>query len=52
MITTLGIEKNPHIQYHRTQITPTTLRHQGPIFWYKIPSAIKAKQTIKSFGYF
>ena len=43
--------KNPHIQYRRTQIASTTLRHQGPIFWYKIPSEIKAKQTVKSFGY-
>ena len=43
--------KNPHIQYHRTQIASKTLRHQGPIFWYKIPSEIKAKQTVKSFGY-
>ena len=43
--------KNPHIQYRRTQIASKTLRHQGPIFWYKIPSEIKAKQTVKSFGY-
>ena len=39
--------KNPHIQYRRTQIASKTLRHQGPIFWYKIPSEIKAKQTVK-----
>ena len=44
--------KNPHIQYRRTQIASKTLRHRGPIFLYKIPSEIKAKQTVKSFGYF
>ena len=43
--------KNPHIQYRRTQIASKTLRHQGPIFWYKIPSEIKAKQNVKSLGY-
>ena len=42
---------NPHIQYRRTQIASKTLRHQGPIFWYNIPSEIKANQTVKSFGY-
>ena len=39
------------INISRTQIASKTLRHQGPIFWYKISSEIKAKQTVKSFGY-
>ena len=51
MITTLGIKQNPHIQYRREQIASKSLRYQGPIFWYKIPLEIKAKQTVKSFGY-
>ena len=43
-------KKSPHSVSQNTY-SSITLRHEGPIFWYKIPSEIKAKQTVKSFGY-
>ena len=32
---------NPHIQSRRTKIAQKSLRHMGPIIWYKIPNDIR-----------
>ncbi len=44
-------KNNPHIQFRRTNIASKSLRHQGPLFWYKIPLEIKSSKTVNSFGY-
>ena len=31
----------------RTNVASKSLRHKGPVFWYKIPNAIKLSYTFK-----
>ena len=40
---------NPHIQSRRTKIAQKSLRHMGPIIWYKIPNDIRESRTIYLF---
>ena len=38
---------NPHIQSRRTNMAGRSIRHKGPVVWYKIPDDIKKSITIK-----
>ena len=41
---------NPHINIRRTNIAAKSLRHKGPITWYKLPNEIKAAKTMNAFS--
>ena len=33
----------------RTNVASKSLRHKGPVFWYKIPNEIKLSYTLNTF---
>ena len=38
-----------HMNNRRTNVASKSLRHKGPVFWYKIPNKIKLSYTLNTF---